>query len=387
MRLDVPTLTAVIFLNALAMAVALTAVSDFKSRPGTRFWVWGAWSQAVGWGVLIAGYRSGTFLLLSMAAVCFSASFSLAHRSVLSFLGHDTPQPWLWVAPLGVAVLHPAAHFMLDSPHLRIAVVALASLLQSVALVLSLVRAPADSAAGWRWFLVVMMSASAGFALLKLGALAITRDPSLASGEGMNILGLLIASVTLNLNSLALLLAQRTHAQRKLEVMATTDALTGLANRGSLISAGERAFAEAAQTGAPLTVVMIDLDCFKAVNDTYGHLLGDEVLARMAALLRDSVRRPDIVGRFGGEEFCIIMPGSHIEAALAIDRRLRDALAATVFSAPALHPDFSAGATESVPADARLNDVLSRADALLYRAKESGRGRIAVSQAHQGASG
>ena len=211
MRLDVPTLTAVIFLNALAMAVALTAVSDFKSRPGTRFWVWGAWAQALGWGVLIAGYRSGTFWLLSMAAVCFSASFSFAHRSVLSFLGREGRQPWLWVAPLCVAMLHPAAQFF-ESPHLRIGVVALASLLQSVALVLSLLRAPAGSADGWKWFLVVMMSASAGFALLKLCALAVSSDPTLASGEGINVLGLLIASVTLNLNSLALLLAQRTHA-------------------------------------------------------------------------------------------------------------------------------------------------------------------------------
>lgn len=333
--------------------------------------------QALGWGCLIAGYSTDTFWLLSCAAVSFSASLSFAHRSVRTFMGMDSRQPWLYVAPLCIAVLHPAAQY-LATPHLRIGVTALAGCLQASGIVLSIWRGSRGSTDGWKWLVMITMSCTAAFSLLKVLAIAFSADPTLASTDAMNILGLVIASVSINLNSLSLLLAQRTHAQRELEVLATTDALTGLANRGSLIAAGERAFADAMQRGSCLTVVMIDLDLFKSINDTYGHLVGDEVLVKVAALLRQSVRRPDIVGRFGGEEFCILMPGSGTEAALSIDRRLRNALEETAFSRPGLKPDFSAGAAESTRSDASFNALLGRADALLYAAKQTGRGHLVV---------
>ncbi|MBY0411348.1 MAG: GGDEF domain-containing protein [Burkholderiaceae bacterium] len=377
---DTPTLIAIVFLNAFAMAIALTVASHSMKSPGTMAWIGGAWMQALGWGCLIIGYKANVFWLLSCGAVALSTSVSLAHHSVRTFVGKAGSTAWLYIAPLCIAIFHPLA-YLTDHPHLRIGVVAMATVIQCLAIVLTVLRSSRSATRGWRWLVVFTMGSAGSLALLKLFGLMLSANPTLQSSDLINTIGLALATISVNLNSLALLVAQRLDAQRKLEVLATTDALTGLVNRRSLIEFGERRFKQALESDSQLTVVMIDLDFFKAINDTHGHLVGDKVLVEFAASLQLNVRAPDLVGRFGGEEFCVIMPNSGFEAAASLDKRLRDSFAQVGFDSPGLQPTYSAGAAQVNHMDKSFGGVLGRADLLLYKAKQSGRNRIVMTDA------
>ncbi len=153
---------------------------------------------------------------------------------------------------------------------------------------------------------------------------------------------------------------------QRMQEMAVTDELTGLYNYRYFYSALAGELARARRTGTPLTLLYLDLDRFKAVNDTYGHLVGDALLQEVGALLRSSVRSSDIVARYGGDEFCIILPGASREQAEEVLARLREAF---VSLQPGI--SFSAGVA-CFPTDGNTEDELVRvADDRMYREKKS----------------
>ncbi|TZF89956.1 diguanylate cyclase [Cognatilysobacter lacus] len=158
----------------------------------------------------------------------------------------------------------------------------------------------------------------------------------------------------------------------RLRRLALSDALTGLANRRQILRLGQRAFRAAQHDGEPLSLVSLDLDHFKQVNDRHGHAVGDTVLARVADAFAGALRRQDHLGRSGGEEFVALLPGTGADEAAAIAERLRQAVAALSIT-PGLAVRTSAGVATSRDGDRRLNDLLARADAALYRAKAAGR--------------
>jgi diguanylate cyclase (GGDEF)-like protein len=114
---------------------------------------------------------------------------------------------------------------------------------------------------------------------------------------------------------------------QRLQKLSQTDALTGLFNRRYMLMALEQEMERTRRTGLPTSVIMLDLDHFKRINDTYGHQFGDAVLSRVAALLRENLRKLDLPCRYGGEEFAVILPGTRLPQALRLAVRLRDTLA------------------------------------------------------------
>lgn len=163
------------------------------------------------------------------------------------------------------------------------------------------------------------------------------------------------------------------------EVMAHTDSLTGLANRRAFDEAAQREIQRALRYGTPLALVMTDLDLFKAVNDTHGHHAGDRALVNFARILAASVRGIDLVGRWGGEEFAILMPGTGLEEALLAAERMRSAVAdatTQLAGGSSCCCTASFGVAALVAQEPTLDDLLGRADAALYRAKERGRNRV-----------
>ena len=167
-----------------------------------------------------------------------------------------------------------------------------------------------------------------------------------------------------------------------LELAATRDGLTGLFNR--------RYFYERAETELPrqqrerhsIGVVLADIDHFKRINDTYGHAVGDEVLRAIAGRLRAATRASDLVGRYGGEEFIILLSPTDAEAALVLAERLRTAIASEPVATEKgpISVTLSAGLTVTTVGDALTLDALAKiADGALYQAKEGGRNRVVVS--------
>ena len=171
--------------------------------------------------------------------------------------------------------------------------------------------------------------------------------------------------------------------QHTLEVQATHDALTGLLNRRAIMDALDREASRANRTGEPLAVVMCDLDHFKRINDTYGHPVGDQVLKEAASAMRSWTRRYDSVGRCGGEEFLIVMPGCGWSQAASAAERLckRIAEARTCTLNGHVPTTLSLGVAVSHPTNALTPDaMLKAADGALYRAKALGRNRVETAQ-------
>jgi diguanylate cyclase (GGDEF)-like protein len=169
---------------------------------------------------------------------------------------------------------------------------------------------------------------------------------------------------------------ERTDLHRRL---AEADGLTGLTNRSTSQRTAERMAAAAGAAGRPFSVALVDLDHFKAVNDTHGHHAGDEVLRRFAELARDA--RPSLAGRWGGEEFLLAFDGWDADHAAVAVGDLLDALGAETFAAAdggQFRCSFSAGIAELEVPGERLDRLLRRADAALYRAKAAGRRQVAV---------
>jgi len=161
----------------------------------------------------------------------------------------------------------------------------------------------------------------------------------------------------------------------QLHHLAEIDGLTSILNRRTFLEVGEHVLAWAADSSCPVTVLMIDVDHFKAVNDTFGHAAGDEVLAMVAGLTKAQLRETDVVGRYGGDELAVVIPECGVAQGLEVAERIRQAVAAApiLTSDGAVWADLSVGVAEAGAAT-DLPTALARADSALYLAKEAGRG-------------
>jgi diguanylate cyclase len=161
--------------------------------------------------------------------------------------------------------------------------------------------------------------------------------------------------------------------------LATRDALTGLLNRRAMVELLAREHPRIERGQGPLALALLDIDLFKRINDELGHGAGDEVLRRFSSVIKDQLRAADALARWGGEEFLLLMPGTHAEAARVVLDRLRGAIAEGGFDAiaPQLRVSFSAGVAELLEGETQ-DAAIDRADRALYRAKQAGRNRVEV---------
>jgi diguanylate cyclase (GGDEF)-like protein len=172
---------------------------------------------------------------------------------------------------------------------------------------------------------------------------------------------------------------QLNHLVSELDHLAKHDQLTGLLRRGSAVEAAEDALLASGLERQAFGVALFDLDHFKSVNDSYGHLVGDKVLATLAGILRKTARQNDIVGRFGGEEFVSFLPGADIVAVTGFAERVRLAIERsrlTVDEGIAVSITISAGVAAIPSCADSLNEALRIADDRLYAAKHGGRNLV-----------
>jgi len=163
-----------------------------------------------------------------------------------------------------------------------------------------------------------------------------------------------------------------------LEKMARFDAATGLMNRQQWLHAATTELKRFQRSGRTAVLVLIDIDRFKDINDGYGHTVGDEVVEEFARLLKACLRDVDTGGRYGGDEFGVVMPDTRWEEAIVAAERLRRQVAACAFSARGLRCTVSIGLSEAHPGIASVSDWINSADSALYRAKAQGRDSIVV---------
>ncbi len=233
------------------------------------------------------------------------------------------------------------------------------------------------AAAAWFGSMVLMHLASVTGAL-PFGALLESAqvDPALTAIAGERAVAVVLISAPLAIVMDHLIGVWR-RDERSLHEAVQLDSLTGAYARGFAISLMERALRKAASSQKPLSILMLDLDHFKRVNDAHGHALGDVVLTRTTEAVQSTLRVGDVVGRFGGEEFVVLLPGADLRQAMGAAERCRVAVAKMELpEAPYLSVTASVGVAAFPDHGADLDGLLQAADRAMYAAKANGRNRV-----------
>jgi diguanylate cyclase len=400
MQFDIPTLLVIATANLLVLSLALTALMGRHTTAATRCAQLAVAMHMLG-GVLAIAASYGWQTLWGTAAITvFGLGQWLLHRALGGWLGHRArlsptrkrarrrgPQDWLsyrWATrcmlvlvvavPLGYALGYGEARFQLGWSHAGLA----AMLLVVARATLFPLRAAGRD---WRWMLCACLVVMA-LLLLARGVAAVWGAVQVL--PVLNLVFALAVNVVSLVATLALLAAWRDEAKARLRSLAMTDGLTGLLNRRGWEERAEGLFANAQRYQQPMTLMMLDIDHFKRINDTHGHEVGDMALKLFARLLRESRRTGDLVGRLGGEEFCIVLANTHKSACYGFDQRLRSVLSQRAEQELGFPMDFSAGVAVLKDGDGTLTGLLARADAALYEAKRQGRGRLLQSEGGMG---
>jgi len=169
---------------------------------------------------------------------------------------------------------------------------------------------------------------------------------------------------------------------RQIARISVTDGLTGLTNVRHFREQVQREHSRARRHNDPYTILMMDIDHFKKINDVHGHPVGDTVLREMAAIFREGVRGTDLPARYGGEEFIVFLPRTRLPEAVIVGERIREAVERKAFAAPSpmLRCTVSVGIADYLPGtEGTEKTVIGRADEALYSAKRGGRNRVVCS--------
>ncbi|CAG0911244.1 unnamed protein product, partial [Cyprideis torosa] len=177
----------------------------------------------------------------------------------------------------------------------------------------------------------------------------------------------------------------RVEAQnRELQRLANYDQLSGMLNRRAFFEFGDKQFALCQSTNMPLVCLMCDIDHFKSINDNYGHAVGDAAIRSVSGIIQKNIRQNDVLGRYGGEEFCIVFPGMSTELGLERAEQIRseieDKAGKGVRSVEGLRITSSFGLSILSPSSDSLPTLIDQADQALYVSKESGRNRVSQYQ-------
>jgi diguanylate cyclase (GGDEF)-like protein len=367
------------FASALAAMVLMGAWFQERSATALLWWAVASFIDAIGVGLLIMGLASGNVSSIMTGVGVSTISPALFWGGLRRFNNRRAPLLWLtaglaaWLASGAVAHL-----FGLDHQKW--------STLMSFAI--WCVYLPAGIRELWstraeklsaRWPLIVLLAVHSlvylgGSHDLLTGEFALDSPPVLFSWFGAMHFESIVFSMA---GAIIMILLCKERVEVGYIEAAGVDALTGVANRRALLEGAEGLFKRCQKSKSPLSVTMFDLDHFKDVNDTFGHEVGDRVLGGFAQTVRTMLRPTDLFGRYGGEEFLLVMPNVSIEAASAIADRARQqfALDYKFIDGRPLAATVSAGVALAAP-DATFQGVIVAADTAMYAAKHGGRNRV-----------
>ncbi|MES9996690.1 diguanylate cyclase [Desulfovibrio aminophilus] len=360
-------------------AVVLLVHGVGERGRGTRLFLLGRVAQAVGWlSMGLRGVDAGMAAILPANALLYGG-FALESAGLLRFFGHLGPwsRRFLSLVVCGVVI---AQALVFDWPHLR-------QSLGGLALALCLARpgfllALTPGGSVLRRFMGMAYLACAGALLANAATFLLVRTTGDVYTQGIDqtIAGLLLYLVML-VGSVGFVLLNKERADAELRRAATVDGLTQALNRVTFLARAGELTAMAARTGAPLSLLMLDLDHFKVVNDTYGHAVGDEVLRDFSARVRSRLRPYDLFGRYGGEEFCVLLPATGAQAAVGVAERIRTSMPREPFrNLPAYTVSIGVA---TLGEHSTLDDLLRESDLAMYQAKAQGRDRVRLQHARE----
>lgn len=392
MHIHVPTLMLALLMGFLLLTLQLAATQRQELRqPALRLWTQGCWAMLLGFALLVARIWAPYWVSVLFGNALIALGLLLYHHALSLHLRQRLASRWSWAA-LGLSCLWLALSLLLDwTPGARTALMSL--LLAGFAgasLLLTLRR-------GWQAEPALRMVAltfglATGALLLRAGDAWLRPEGYTALVQTGLVPGLtfLVGFLSLMGSGFGFVLACLERVARQMETMATLDGLTGCLNRMTTDTLLAHSLERGRREGRPLAFALLDLDHFKQINDQHGHRAGDAVLRAFVAEVRSRLRASDVLGRVGGEEFGIILPGTDGPGAHCLIEQVRRAVEALRIPGCGelggeLCLTVSAGVAVAEPQAGLSADALyARADAALYRAKHLGRNRVQLGPAEGG---
>ncbi|MDB5759202.1 MAG: hypothetical protein JWM30_2491 [Burkholderia sp.] len=373
---DIASLVLALTVSMITMAVALLAVMG-QVNPAARRAQAGVCLQAIGWVLLLASDMAlaGSWvdrLLSTLSMAGIAGGMALNATAFDLWCGRSASSR----TPTVIAIVLTAGYCIGFSNYaFRVGWANGLLALQMTLVAVTLGRKPLVPVGRWRWLLVLALASQVVVTAWRgaLAAVDTSALPSFLTPHPVNLLFALVANATAVLSLIGILLAHRDEAARALERLATLDGLTGVLNRRAWLAHAGVELANGIRYGHRLAVLLVDLDHFKQVNDSRGHEAGDQALQFFARALQSACRAGDLVCRYGGEEFCVLINRAEIASTQAFDRRIRAYLAEAAPRELGYTLDYSAGIAISAPMDETIEAMLRRADVALYSAKALGR--------------
>lgn len=384
MLLDNRTLLFSLMLISAMMALSLAVVSWGREHDSLKKWAGAMALESVAWSLGTARGEIPDILSIVLFGVFLVAAQAMKLAAIYEY--RELPWPrWQCLLPVGLAALLLTA-LPYDDFRGRLIYGSLIYGAQML-MILQALRADTESRAGRAWRLLF----GATVAILPLFALraivayfGVLKFATVQSSIAPNpvqlsiFVGLIAMSM---LGSLGFILMVKERADRAIRSLAMIDSLTGVFNRRAFMERAEKEYGIAQRNKSHLALLMIDIDFFKRINDEYGHPTGDDVLTDVARILGSRLRKQDTLGRYGGEEFCILLPATDEAGAMVVAETLRKAVAeaplATERNGISVTISIGVTACPSFCTERNLGfyKLLDDADAALYQAKRDGRNR------------
>ena len=374
---------AMIIASSLMMAASMAIVGWGRRRDGLGHWAAALMVNAIGHLLIMLRGLAPDILSVVLGNVLLACVFVGMIAAIYQFQGR--PAPWLLLLAVPVMVAVFVSMFMDNFPA-RAGFVGLVIGLQAIwALAATLERRHATVGRG-QWLLVAGLALEA----LVLGGRSVLTvalpdsATSILQGSVLQTVTFMATFSVVLVSSVGFVFMSRDRSDESNRIMAALDPLTGVANRRSLISALDRDVSRAIRMHQPIALMMVDIDHFKHVNDRYGHPAGDEVLCSVVSVLRQRVRAQDLVGRYGGEEFMVLLPDTDLVGAEQLARELCKAVEESRCLAQGAGPEgvevtVSIGVFGGHLESGDSWDMLiAAADRALYEAKNNGRNRVEV---------
>lgn len=379
MNLDPRTLLFSLILTNALMVVGLFVAASGGKRDGMGKWAVAILLETLTWTLIAARGSIPDAISIIVANGLKAGVHAFVLAAICEYQRRSLPR-WQYFAPVALTLL--MAAMLVDDIRGRFIWIGLIYAFQMVLIARTLLTDP-ETRAGRAWRLlfggIVMLLAVLGLrAFVALsGHDELAQPQNAATLLPVQVLSFIVMMATALLGSIGFVLMNKERTDREVLHLAMTDSLTQVPNRRALMDHAERALSQ--RGGRPMALLMIDVDHFKRVNDTHGHLAGDEVLRKVAERLVKRLRRHDVLGRYGGEEFGVIAPDTGTEGALTLAESLRETIASTPL--PTEHGAISVSISIGIsccPSDAtrNLREMLAEADAALYAAKLAGRNRV-----------
>lgn len=381
MNFDIPTILTLFILHNIVIGTLFAVSFRGRRTRATDLWIANMVVQSLGWLIFVTRGPDPGAVAIVLAGVLLCTAYSILLHAFCEFFEYPIKPHWLY---LPVAITAVAFLVNLDSPANRNLASGLIFGAQFVtAAALFFLRR--DRWRNLRYLIGACALAIAGlmFARAWIAYTAPETIPLFPHTSTLQTITLLVGDVARLTFSLGFLLLIEARRSDELNRLAALDSLTEAYNRRTFMELAERELARSRRTSQPLGLMILDLDHFKQVNDSRGHLAGDAVLRELKNIADTSLRQQDIFGRFGGEEFCVLAPNTDLEGTQALAERLRSNIEKHRFALPGGdHIDITASiGVSALPSgrnEVEIDNLIEFADLALYEAKRDGRNRVVV---------